>query len=120
MTTTQTKAYEYNVQEHIEDQGLTDNPFESIFILPDGSMIFGDYCDGMRGTDHQSIFYYFGINIYANINVPDNPWKTIHEVAGVMRVVGEAGYALIYKGQELTDEQQEIADEYGLIVEEYI
>ncbi|WJJ55389.1 hypothetical protein QB910_000145 [Dabrowskivirus KKP3916] len=38
------------------DVQLTDNPYEALYILDDGSMIWGEYYCGVRGQDHRVIF----------------------------------------------------------------
>ena len=115
---TLTQEFTFNVEELIEDQGTVDDIYECLFILPDGTMINGDFCDGVRGTDHALMFTYVGIDIYRE-NYKGDYWELVHDLTGAVRLVAETGYGLIKEGQILSEEQRELLDESGFTVEEY-
>lgn len=85
---------EEEIEEKIENAGysMTDNPWNAIYVLPDGSMIDGDFDCGLRGTDHRMIECIFA----GRINRYDpHFWKKVFEATGAVMLVPESQEALI-------------------------
>ncbi|WP_353856762.1 hypothetical protein [Bacillus sp. Bos-x628] len=104
------------ITETIIEEGytMTDNFYEAIYMLADGSMISGDFDYGVRGTDHHMIECVMDSDRY-----DDNFWDDVHTQLNIIRLVPETEIALIKEGQELTEEQQEILKEYSYELEVY-
>ena len=93
-----------------EDAGLetTNNPREAIYLLRDGTLISGFY-EGIRSEDHRCAECLFNdTNRY-------DPyfWDKLFETTGMAILHPETEKALIGKGQQLTEAQQEVLDELG-------
>lgn len=97
-----------------EGYSLTNNGNEAIYIFPDGEMIDGAYDYGSRSEDHRMIECVMSTDRY-----DDNFWEDVHNQLKVVRLVPETKFALILKGQELTEKQIKIIERYGYEVEEY-
>ena len=104
---------EYDVQ-------TTDRIAEAMYLLPDGRMISGNFDHGMRGDDHRAIFA--GVD-YGDMYESNDPgrthWDRLHREYRVARLVPEARYALIRKGQRLTEIQDRMLTRAGYRVERY-
>jgi hypothetical protein len=99
-----------------EGYSTTENPLEAIYIMTDGTMIWGDFDLGMRGTDHRMIEYFVdGLNRYDG----NKFWEVVHLQYGLVRTVPESMIALIKEGQELTEAQKRIIEEAGYEIEIY-
>lgn len=88
---------------------LTDNLDEAIYLFNNGVMVSGEFCDGIRGTDHATL-----LDVLPN---SDN-YKTLHNSYAVARLVPESMTALV-SGLRLDDELIEMLMEYGYSIEEY-
>jgi hypothetical protein len=99
-----------------ENFPLTTNGHESIFILPDGTMIDGQFDDGSRGIDHNIILGVYGKEGYDN---PTETWIKVHGELNLVRTVPEANMALIKTNQELTLIQKQIIEEIEFEIEIY-
>lgn len=104
------------------EMGQTDNPYEALYILRDGTMIgsIDDY--GNRSEDHRAITGLIseGDDYYHTSDGANKFWSALHEKTGVIRVVPETGEALIAVNQKLSPVQQEIIEDYDLRVDEYV
>lgn len=91
------------------DVMFTDNIDTAMYLLPDGSMIDGEFDFGMRGQDHRIIFggVEYG-DYYLSSNTNKTHWTRLHREYKVIRLVPESNIALIKNRQRLTDEQKEI------------
>jgi hypothetical protein len=99
----------------IEEVTLTDNPFEALYILADGSMIWGEFDCGVRGIDHRMIeLFVDGADRYES-----KFWDIVHYELGLVRTVPESMTALIKEGQKLTEEQKRIIENAGYELEVY-
>lgn len=104
--TTQTQA---ELQEFLDDVELTDDIDEAIFIMNDGTMISGEFDCGIRGTDHNELLSYF-----------DNmDWEQLHKELHIVRLVPETHFALINKGQQLNEVQQDLLNDSDYTIAEY-
>lgn len=97
-----------------EGYNMTDNLYEAIYILEDGSLISGDFDYGLRGTDHRMIECVMDSDRY-----DENFWKDVHDKLNVVMLVPETSFALIKEGQELTEEQQEVLNGSTYVIEVY-
>lgn len=100
-----------------EDIGIetTDNINESIFILPKGQMIWGEFDMGVRSLDHHSIE-----SLYDDLDrYDDDFWEKVVERTNIIQYVPETNVVLIKKGQKITDEQRSIINKYKLLTEIY-
>lgn len=104
------------------EMGKTDNPYEALYILRDGTLIssIDDYGD--RSEDHRAITGLIseGDDYYRTSDGANKFWSALHEKTGVIRVVPETGEALIAVNQKLSPAQQEIVKNYDLRVDEYV
>lgn len=100
----------------LEENGytFTKNAKEAIYIFPNGLMIDGVFDYGSRCEDHRMIECLMESDRYDN-----NFWNDVHNQLGVVRLVPETMYALILKGQKLTEQQINIINRNGYEIEEY-
>ena len=83
---------------------LTDDPFEAIYLLRNGALISGGFCDGVRGEDHRCVECLFDdIDRYT----PDF-WTTMMQRTGMVILIPENNQAIMLKSQVLTAPQQKI------------
>ena len=95
---------------------FTNNVAEAIYLLPDGTMIDGEFDYGMRGQDHRIIEAGIeGLDRYDG----DKFWDVVHKDYNLVRLVPETGYALIRKCQRLTEKQKYILAQTNYEVEYY-
>lgn len=73
-----------------EEGTFTNNIDEAIFILSDGTLVSGEFYDGVRNLDHNSIKSRFE---------PEISWKQLHDTYKFIRLVPETRMALISGGQ---------------------
>ena len=73
-----------------EEDTFTNNIDEAIFILNDGSLVSGEYYDGIRNLDHNSIKSRFE---------PKTSWKQLHDTYNFIRLVPETKMALVSDSQ---------------------
>lgn len=88
---------------------FTNNFYEAIFILEDGTMIDGGYDRGMRGIDHNCLLSLF-----------KHDCDLLHRAYKIVRLVPETQCYLMAKGQRLTKPQKEIIDRLGYGRENYL
>lgn len=105
---------EEEIEEKIENAGysMTDDPLNAIYVLPDGSMINGDFDCGMRGTDHRMIECIFD----GRINRYDpHFWDKVFEVTGAVMLIPESQEVLIPEEMKdsVTRLQWEVINEIG-------
>jgi hypothetical protein len=105
----------------VEDEvAFTDNLAEAMYLLPDGSMIDGEFDMGMRGQDHRLIFC--GVDYgdyYQSSNPAETHWGRLHREYKVVRLVPESNTALIKGRQRLTPEQENILNRSNYELERY-
>jgi hypothetical protein len=91
-----------------------------MYLLPDGSMIDGEFDGGMRGQDHRVIFAAVeNYPDYYEVSNPGELWDRLHKEYKVVRLVPESMTALIKNRQRLTDEQKQILAGSGYELEKY-
>lgn len=105
----------------LADAGVftTDNINEAIYIFPDGTMIDGQFMDGMRTVDHRCIFSGVNYPDYYSVSNTQALWKRLHREYRLVRLVPESKTALISGRQHLTNIQKHMILESGYIVERY-
>jgi len=77
-----------------EEDTFTNNIDEAIFILNDGSLVSGEFYDGIRNLDHNSIKSRFE---------PETSWKQLHDTYNFIRLVPETKTALVSGSQVITN-----------------
>ena len=95
---------------------FTTNPYECIYILPNGEMLDGGFDCGYRGIDHNMIDCIVPYDRYDN---HIEFWNYVHDILNLVRVVPECGSCLIGVNQELTQEQINIISEIDFEIERY-
>jgi hypothetical protein len=91
----------------------------AIYLLPDGTMIDGDYCDGIRGADHRAIFGAVNYGSYYETNNTNEFWKRLHRDYRLVRLVPETKTALLKGRQQLTPIQRHLILRNGYTIERY-
>jgi len=88
---------------------LTDNLGQAIFLLNNGIMVSGEYCDGLRGTDHRTL-----------LDELDNSatYEELHQNYAVARLVPESMMALV-SGLQLDPDKLDLLKEYGYTIQNY-
>ncbi len=88
---------------------LTNDLGEAIYLFNNGLMISGEYCDGLRGTDHNTL-----------LNELDNSatYEELHQHYAVARLVPESMTALV-SGLQLDNDKIDLLKEYGYTIEKY-
>lgn len=100
---------EADLKEFMEDAATTEDINQAIFIMKDGTLIDGEFDCGIRGDDHNELLDYFnGMN-----------WEELHQQLDIVRLVSETKFALIGKGQELNQVQQDLLNDSNYQVAEY-
>lgn len=100
---------EADLKEFMEDAATTEDINQAIFIMKDGTLIDGEFDCGIRGDDHNELLDYFnGMN-----------WEELHQQLDIVRLVPETKFALIGKGQELNQAQQDLLNNSDYQVAEY-
>jgi len=77
-----------------EEDTFTYDIDEAIFILNDGSLVSGEFYDGIRNLDHNSIKSRFE---------PETSWKQLHDTYNFIRLVPETKTALVSSSQVITN-----------------
>jgi len=77
-----------------DEETFTNNVDEAIFILNDGSLVSGEFYDGIRNLDHNSIKSRFE---------PKTSWKQLHDTYNLIRLVPETKTALISGSQVISE-----------------
>lgn len=88
---------------------LTDNLGQAIYLFNNGIMISGEYCDGLRGTDHRTL-----------LDELDNSatYEELHQHYKVARLVPESMTALV-SGLQLDPDKMDLLRDYGYTIETY-
>jgi len=88
---------------------LTDDLGQAIYLFNNGIMVSGEYCDGLRGTDHNTL-----------LNELDHSatYEELHRNYKVARLVPESMTALV-SGLQLDPDKLDLLKEYGYTVENY-
>ena len=88
------------------DLEITDNINEAIAVLPDGTLISGEFDCGIRGLDHNGL-----------LDAGEN-WDDLHN-CNIIRLVPESETALINQKQRLNDIQLALLDNSSYTIERY-
>ena len=88
---------------------LTDDLGKAIYLFNNGIMVSGEYCDGIRSVDHNTL-----------LNELDNSatYEELHQNYKVARLVPESMTALV-SGLQLDPDKLDLLKEYGYTVENY-
>ena len=88
---------------------LTDNLGQAIYLFNNGIMVSGEYCDGLRGTDHRTL-----------LDELDNSatYEELHQHYAVARLVPESMTALV-SGLQLDNDKLDMLKGYGYTIENY-
>ena len=93
------------------DEGieLTDDLEQAIYLFNNGLMVSGEYCDGLRGTDHNTL-----------LNELDHSatYEELHQHYAVARLVPESMTALV-SGLQLDADKLDMLKGYGYTIEKY-
>ena len=88
---------------------LTDNIDQAIYLFNNGLMVSGEYCDGIRGVDH---------NVLLNELDHSTNYNELHQNYQVARLVPESMIALI-SGLQLDRDKLDTLKAYGYTIENY-
>lgn len=95
---------------------FTDSIHHALWLLPDGTMIDGEFDCGSRGQDHRIIESGIqGLDRYDG----EKFWNTVHKDYKCVRLVPECNTALIKKRQKLTDIQKVLLAQTNFEIEPY-
>ena len=88
---------------------LTDDLGQAIYLFNNGLMVSGEYCDGLRGVDHNTL-----------LNELDNSatYEELHQNYKVARLVPESMIALV-SGLQLDTDKLDMLKAYGYTIEKY-
>jgi hypothetical protein len=98
---------------------FTDSLSTAMYLLPDGSMIDGEFNYGSRGQDHRVIFAAVDYPDYYQVSNPSELWTRLHKEYKLIRLVPESNIALIKPRQRLTPEQTAILADSTYEIERY-
>lgn len=102
----------YNAQQRLlseindGDLETTSNINEAIAVLPDGTLISGEFDCGIRGLDHNGL-----------LDAGEN-WDSLHN-CNIVRLVPESDTALINQDQQLNDIQLALLADSEYAIERY-
>ena len=88
---------------------LADNLSDAIYIFDCGVMVSGEFCDGIRGTDH---------NILRGELPNSNTYEELHNNYAVARLVPETKTALV-SGLQLSPKNLKKLISFGYGIENY-
>lgn len=91
-----------NITDEVE---FTDNPFDAIYILEDGTMVSGKYVDGFRTEDHRVMELVSVFDRYSG----EDFWLDLLEVKGMLLVEPET--EIIYNRNGFNEKQGTIVSE---------
>jgi len=88
---------------------LTNDLGDAIYLFNNGLMVSGEYCDGLRGTDHNTL-----------LNELDHSatYEDLHQHYAIARLVPESMTALV-SGLQLDPDKLDMLKAYGYTVENY-
>jgi hypothetical protein len=92
---------------------------QAMYLLPDGSMIDGEFDYGSRGQDHRAVFVAVDYPDYYEVSNTMELWDRLHKEYRLVRLVPESMTALIKGRQRLTPEQMNILAHSGYEIEKY-
>ena len=96
-----------------------DDLSRAMYLLPDGSMIDGEFDGGMRGQDHRAIFVAVDYPDYYTVSNTMELWDRLHKEYRLVRLVPESNTALIKGRQQLTDIQKAVLNQSSYEIEKY-
>jgi len=88
---------------------LTDDLGQAIYLFNNGLMVSGEYCDGLRGTDHRTLLDELDKSA---------TYEELHQNYKVARLVPESMTALV-SGLQLDNDKLDLLREYGYTIENY-
>lgn len=88
---------------------LTNDLGQAIYLFNNGLMVSGEYCDGLRGTDHNTL-----------LDELDHSatYEELHQHYAVARLVPESMTALV-SGLQLDADKLDLLKDYGYTIENY-
>jgi len=88
---------------------LADNLGEAIYMFENGVLVSGEFCDGIRGADHNTLLG----------ELPNSDtYEGLHQHYAVARLVPETQTALV-SGLQLSTDKLGILKDYGYAIESY-
>lgn len=88
---------------------LADNLGDAIYMFDDGVLVSGDFCDGIRGADHNTLLG----------ELPNSStYEELHKHYAIARLVPETQTALV-SGLQLSADSLEQLASYGYTIEQY-
>ena len=96
--------------------GLTDNDYEAIYVMQDGTMIDGDWDCGYRGLDHNMIAFAVPYKRSLDYN---KFWVYVHQDLGLLRVIPETNTCLAWANQHLPNQAIDFIERNGYKLERY-
>ena len=88
---------------------LTDNLGQAIYLFNNGIMVSGEYCDGLRGTDHRTLLDELDHS---------TTYEELHQHYAIARLVPESMVALV-SGLQLDADKLDMLRDYGYAIENY-
>ena len=88
---------------------LADDLGQAIYLFNNGLMISGEYCDGLRGTDHRTLLDELDKSA---------TYEELHQNYKVARLVPESMIALV-SGLQLDADKLDLLKEYGYTIQNY-
>jgi hypothetical protein len=88
---------------------LADNLGEAIYMFENGVLVSGEFCDGIRGADHNTLLG----------ELPNSDtYEELHQHYTVARLVPETQTALV-SGLQLSGNKLDMLKDYGYTIETY-
>lgn len=88
---------------------LADNLGEAIYMFENGVLVSGEFCDGIRGADHNTLLG----------ELPNSDtYEELHQHYAVARLVPETQTALV-SGLQLSGNKLDMLKDYGYTIETY-
>ena len=88
---------------------LTETLSDAIYMFDCGVMVSGEFCDGIRGTDH---------NVLRGELPNSDTYEMLHSHYAIARLVPETKTALV-SGLQLSDSSIKQLTNYGYTIEKY-
>lgn len=107
------------------DLVFTDNPMCAIYLMRDGSLIFGEYSPDepdVRYSDHRCMLDIIpeGNDYYTSEKAQREFWPAFHQKTGMIRLCPESSKALKATSQKITPEQQAVLAQANYEIENYV
>ena len=93
-----------------EEDTFTGDINKAIFILSDGSLVNGEFYDGIRNLDHNTIKSRFE---------PKTSWKQLHDTYNFIRLVPETKMALVSCNQIIPENIKDMLNSSNYKIEMY-